>query len=412
MPKLQIKATELVDPDVDIVAMVKRGANRIPFRIMKEDKEMGIDLHSIGRRLFQKQEPAPAVVAVLLSKSANAEAITAALVKAGIEADKFTKTETAEAVMFTKADAESLVKDENTQVLKLNEDVALVVTGLKKSFDGWDFESTSFKEIMSKGAFVPSICVAQDMLSRTIYNILEKADAPKEAAAGISAAVKEFSDYVTMLAKGLPESAFKADVAIAKAMNGTGDGFEAGKGTGTTPSATADDAANSVNDGKKKKNPPLPAEAVKAEDADVGRKGKGNQLPDDTSGAGAKNSDARTEETVKGADDGKSKDPMADALAALTKTINDGIAGVKQHVDQSISAVKADVDKVSERVGQVAEMAKKTDEALSGTVVGAETNENTRLRKAERSDGGSIPLLDTAFMKVDEHFPLDRKAAH
>lgn len=412
MPKLQIKATELVEPDVDIVAMVKRGANRIPFRIMKEDKEMGIDLHSIGRRLFQKQEPAPAVVAVLLSKSANAEVITAALVKAGIEADKFTKTETAEAVMFTKADAEALVKDENTQVLKLNEDVALVVTGLKKSFDGWDFESTSFKEIMSKGAFVPSICVAQDMLSRTIYNILEKADTPKEAATGIGAAVKEFSDYVTMLAKGLPESAFKADVALAKAMNGTGDGFEAGKGTGTTPSATADDAANSVNDGKKKKNPPLPAEAVKAEDADVGKKGKGNQLPDNTSGAGAQNSDARMEETVKGADDNKPNDPMADVLAALTKTINDGIAGVKQHVDQSILAVKADVDKVSERVGQVAEMAKKTDEALSGTVVGAETNENTRLRKAERSDGGSIPLLDTAFMKVDEHFPLDRKAAH
>ena len=37
MAKVVLKATELTNTDVDFVALVKRGANRIPFRITKGD---------------------------------------------------------------------------------------------------------------------------------------------------------------------------------------------------------------------------------------------------------------------------------------------------------------------------------------------------------------------------------------
>ena len=70
MRKLQLKATELVDTDVNFVSLVERGANRIPFRITKEDEQM-LDLHKIGRSLFRKAEPKPEIVAVIAQKGAD-----------------------------------------------------------------------------------------------------------------------------------------------------------------------------------------------------------------------------------------------------------------------------------------------------------------------------------------------------
>ena len=61
MAKVVLKATELTNTDVDFVALVKRGANRIPFRITKGDDAV-LDLDKIGRRLFQKADPVPAIV--------------------------------------------------------------------------------------------------------------------------------------------------------------------------------------------------------------------------------------------------------------------------------------------------------------------------------------------------------------
>ena len=58
MRKLQLKATELVDTDVNFVSLVTRGANRIPFRITKEDEQM-LDLHKIARSLFKTADPSP-----------------------------------------------------------------------------------------------------------------------------------------------------------------------------------------------------------------------------------------------------------------------------------------------------------------------------------------------------------------
>jgi hypothetical protein len=56
MSRLEIKANELTDTDVSFVSLVKRGANRLPFRITKGDTEM-LDLYAVGRRMFQKSEP-------------------------------------------------------------------------------------------------------------------------------------------------------------------------------------------------------------------------------------------------------------------------------------------------------------------------------------------------------------------
>ena len=69
---------------------------------------------------------------------------------------------------------------------------------------------------MASGSFCTSMCVATDMLSATIGNILAYADSPDTAADQIEKAVGEYQSYVVTLAKGLPVHAFKADVGFAR----------------------------------------------------------------------------------------------------------------------------------------------------------------------------------------------------
>ena len=81
--KVQVEANEITNTNVQLVSMVKRGANRIPFRITKEDTTM-LDLHAIGRQLY-KAEPSspttPTVVGVFLAKGVEAQPIIDALMK-------------------------------------------------------------------------------------------------------------------------------------------------------------------------------------------------------------------------------------------------------------------------------------------------------------------------------------------
>ena len=63
-------------------------------------------------------------------------------------------------------------------MVRVNETVGMVVSGLQKAFDGFDFASTSFSDVMASGSFCSSMCTATDMLSATIGNILAYANSP------------------------------------------------------------------------------------------------------------------------------------------------------------------------------------------------------------------------------------------
>ncbi|MEY9560464.1 hypothetical protein [Sinorhizobium fredii] len=272
MPKLSIKATELVDTDVNFVSLVKRGANRIPFRITKEDEPM-LDLHKIGRRLFKQADPQPEVVAAIFEKGTDSTRLAQLFKQVGLDPKTFVKTEQDGIVTVAK---EGYDQAEDAMVLRISKDVGLVVSGLKKAFQGYDFESTDFAEVMATGSFCSSVSMATDMLQHTIGSILYEAETPDQAADSIQKAIDEYKQYTVTLTKGLPVHAFKMDGALVKGeageeapparkpveepaaedgtntgdgadelektdTNGTGAGAAKGKGTGTDPHATEDD---------------------------------------------------------------------------------------------------------------------------------------------------------------------------
>jgi hypothetical protein len=269
MPKLEMKATELQETDVNFVSLVKRGANRIPFRITKGDEPM--DLYKIGRMLLNKGEPEmPEVVAAIVQPGIDATALAKTFKEAGLDPQLYSPVEKDGVVVIAKENADQ-AKD--TVVIKANDGVAFVVSNMKKAFMDYDYESKDFLTVLKTNGFYPTLCAAHDAFATTVSNILYEAASPSEAAQGISKAADDFKSYVTAMASSLPVQAFKMDVAIAKAdggKNGTGAGFEAGKGTGTTPSATADDAAhtaiNSTGEPTTGNPSEAPVEAHKSED--------------------------------------------------------------------------------------------------------------------------------------------------
>ena len=249
MRKLQLKATELVDTDVNFVSLVERGANRIPFRIIKEEEQM-LDLHKIGRSLFRKAEPKPEIVAVITQKGADPEKVLEVIKTAGLDPTEFMATEKDGILTFAKTDAD---KAEGTMVVRVNETVGVVVSGLQKAFDGFEFSSTSFSDVMASGSFCSSVCTATDMLNATIGNILAYAESADQAADEINKAVGEYQSYVVTLAKGLPVHAFKADVAFTRTS------LAAGPAPAASPEVTAEVTESATE------TVPEPVETAKSE---------------------------------------------------------------------------------------------------------------------------------------------------
>lgn len=55
----EVKINELSDVDVRFVSLVKRGANRIPFRLTKEDTNRMLDFVKLFRKSDEEAKPAP-----------------------------------------------------------------------------------------------------------------------------------------------------------------------------------------------------------------------------------------------------------------------------------------------------------------------------------------------------------------
>jgi hypothetical protein len=229
MRKFEIKATELSDTDVNFVSLVKRGANRIPFRITKGDNDM-IDLHKIGRTMFAKAEKPAAVIGVVTRSGADLKAVRNVLKAAGINHSAFVKKNDEETTVY-KAEGDY----DGVMLLKMNDDFALAVSGLKKAFAHYDFDSKDFKSVHATNAFAASVTSALDSLRNTLANIMDGSKSPKEAAEAIDSAVDEFKSHVTTLVANLPEKAMKADAELlkgAKAAGGCDDDQETGDGIG------------------------------------------------------------------------------------------------------------------------------------------------------------------------------------
>jgi hypothetical protein len=351
--KAKVKATELLEPNVSRVAIVKRGANMLPFRITKGDNGM-LDLTKIGAAFsVQKADTKPAVFAAVVRKEADIPAITERLKKAGIDVSD--KSEKDGFVVFTQKN----VPDTDIGLIKLDGDVGLLVSDISKAFYGYSFEGTSFEETLKTSGFYPSLRMAGEALNDTVYGIMAKAEAPTDAATAIAKCVDEFKAYVTTLAANIPVQAFKADMDRPAPVKKTDDPKVEVKEPGTPPPVQ-----------------------TKKEDANAPAAATGDPAPAATvpAPAGAGN----------------------DLLDGLKAIVEGAITGLRKEVTDLGTDIRKDVNAINLRVGQVADQVKKTEEAVHGTVTADPTTDKTGIKKTE-SNVRRLPLpplLDTGTMDL------------
>lgn len=380
MPKLEVKSSELVGTDVDFVALVKRGANQIPFRITKEDTEPMLDLTRLSSAFFKKADPVLGVFAAVVRKGADLDAIKKALTDAGLSVENAEETE--EAIIF-KQDG---VSEHELGNVKINEDVGLVIAGLNKAFCGWDFEATTFGEMHKTNSFYPSMRTALDTYSETVYNIMQKADTPAEAADALSKAADELKQYVSALAGALPERAFKAEVELNKSdMGKKKKKPEAGEEMDETKKTTG--GSDGPGFGQPAKSPQnTPKDKTKEEEEE----GKSNTNTDGLPSKAKKDGEGEGEDA-----------PQPSDNAALLKSLSELIDNKLSAVTNSVNTIKGDLEGVQKKLGEVSERAKKAEEAVNGTVNSEPGGERQSTRKSDRVSKGAPPLLDTGFDNIN-----------
>lgn len=402
---LEIKVNELENTDVGWVALVHKGANRIPFRLTKSDGEPTMDLYSLGKRIFKTAPAKPMVIAAIVNKTANLDDVKAALTASGLSIEKMSEQD--DLIVFQQADAPA--DDKESSVVKIDENVALVVTGLQKMFSDYNFDSINFNEMMQQEGFWPSICVAKDVLHATISNIMYEANTAGEAKDAINKAVADFSAYIAGIVSVLPEKAFKADVEIAKAGKGKG-----GKGGWTEGQSgkELDDADDKMKKGKAKKEQ-VSQSPTHGNETDTSKPGgandpaietdpaHGNETPPASGGKQkplgvGTNVDNDVEEDP-AVSKSENEDKGDDPVAALAKQI----ATLSETLTTSVNAVKSSVDGIGSRMDKVEGRLAKAEEAVHGTVAGGEQEDDRHV--TQKSEGRKVlPLLDTAIMKVDD----------
>ena len=249
-------ATELTNTDVDFVALVKRGANRRPFKITKGDDEVGIDLYKIGRTILGKSEASPRVVAIIAKQDTPIVLMQKLSHAVKLGEGSVQKAEDGVATLVAKG-----AEIANGVVVKLDQDVAVVVASeaLKKAFP--DVE------------YINGFAAAQDAFEAQRKDILAKSESFGEARDAVAKAAEDLNSYVNKLSAVLPESVFKAEQILKAAANGGAKG--AANGDQETGDLGGGDTAQT------EKDPLMP---TKKADAGKNGTGEGFEHGDETGG--------------------------------------------------------------------------------------------------------------------------------
>ena len=383
---MQIKAKELVGTDVNFVSLVNKGANRVPFRIMKGDTIM-LDLNKIGSKLFKKANPVPTVVAVLVNKTAAFESNKKLLEAAGFDLSK--STEDNGVVTFAQKDAGDMSQ---AKVIKMTDDIGMVAINLEKAFCDYNFEATTFGEIFATEAFYPSMYIATDIMKATVSNIMQKSDNPADAAVAIGKAMDDFKTYVTALASSIPVQAFKFEKSA-----------ETDRVTKAAKKPVVETDPEDMADGGADEDKEMePEDKIKA-------KGNGNTKKSAVTGADIEGDSAADNSAKnKGPVSGKPKtdleaqnieagDPKVNIANLMKNALAEMMAAVTAKLDKSFADMDSRLEKMSAEVKAASTMAKKAEEAVSGTVIANTPTDKNGVKKSDAVLKSAPPLLDTGF---------------
>lgn len=368
MAKIKAEMTEMKDASVNYVSLVQRGANRIPFRIVKtqqpQEQNMAIDLGAIGR-IFKSEAAKPTVpevagIVVKTSDEATLASVTQALSDAGYKVDSIQKHEDG-TTLFAQGEVPA-----ETHIVKMSDNVAIVMKGFSPYCSDLD-SSSDFSEVMSTTGFYSGVNQAVDALSTCVRNATYKSDDPQAAAKEVGKSVDQFKAYLTTMIAAIPAKAFKMekDVEAAVALVITAKAEKEPAPVVAEPAAAPVAAPAAA--------PATPAVAEGVVDA-------------------SKIATADTADLV-----AKTADMVNQALSPTLLALAESLKGVTE----AVTTLKADQQKISESVAESARKADNAQQAVSSTVVAASTQGDGNGEQTQVSKTDTDPrtgAFDTAFI--------------
>lgn len=464
MAKVRLNVNKLGDPTVNYISLVSRGANRIPFRIVKHEQEQSmIDLASLNlSKLFKGEKaiaestvPQPTIVGFVTMKDENFDIVKKHLKDAGYKISDLHE-ESDGSVVFKQQDE----LPEEFSVLKMADSLLVLVDGIDAEEA---VEGTIYESLLQEDSFLPSQEIAAKGMQLAMTEISATDDSAKDKVAKMELVTKDYNGYMSKLFNWVPaqlnvmaallekEIAARAGVkpeasiselrgeaqasstqASDKDQNiGQQEGIEA-KGTpGPIPldNALPKDLKKDVQGVGSGYNSPL----KKSEEAESVSKAGKNPFPFKAKGAG-KDTD---EDAVDGEDaDGDSDDAkkakfnfakkaeedtaaqttallqkMESMFGTLQASIGEQIGAITAQVstlNDSVEGIKKSQDVLHDRVVETEKIAKSADTTIRSKLITTDmSNDGTsNVRKAAAVDEFVGGAIDTAFQQSV------RKAAH
>jgi hypothetical protein len=388
--KIRIKAREMHDAEATHVSLVPRGANMIPFRILKdEDGDTRRSEPMLNfRQIFKVEEPKPAVLAIVVPK--DTEQARKACESRGFSVEKTQELEGAFA--YVQGDVELGQSDQVT--VQFAPDVAAIVR--LKRFEPFG-DSTSFTENLEKNGFLPGFDMALGVLRETVFNALFDAENPSGASSTIDKAVKEFRAHVADMTNALPESAFKLDPSYDAAL--------ALKGPEAVEKASVENFTMTVNIGAETS---VGAPAVSSTDPTQTEGGEEVAVSPAVSGSSSslrKEGDPATDGGEEGAATAAASE--GDAGQDVVKGEEDeritallsAVEALTTKVDSAVTGITEQVDALSTRVEAAEVTAKAADEAVSG-LTGGEPVGDPEPREQGNETFEEPVLIDTGYERL------------
>jgi len=394
--KLTMKVREMRDADVQWISLVNRPANRIPFRVTKNEGKLEAGMFHLNRMFpSKKSEKTGSSVAAFLIQKSDQETLLPRLKEAGFNTDNLIDQD---GVLIVKQDAD--FNEAECVAVQLNERVGAMLSNVQKAFTPYREDSSSFSENLNKHGFYPSVNVAMGALDETVRNALWDAENVGEAASFIGNALEQFSGYIVTLVENLPEEAFTA-MKVASAPAEKSEDGDTSEETAKSEAPTEGEKEEQAAGASKSEEGDEAGQAEKSEDA--GEQGNEEtsttEKSEEESAEETQKSESDTSGSAEADDKGESASKSEDDLTKKMDSILEGLGNLTSKVD----SLEKNQGTLSEKVESASKVAKAAQEAVEGTVSASEEDSherpNLRAVKGDKGDFWSGTGLDSLFPK-------------
>ena len=381
MATIRAKLKQLRNADVRYISLVDRAATRIPFRVLKRDKEskMGIDLTQVFKSDDTAAKPYVSALVVFAQKDEAVGTQVQDAIKAhGFKTDVVQKSDEGETLVYAQG-----AQQKDTSIVRLSDQTLVSVGGLKIP-EGW------VGDLIEEHGFFPDLHMATEQMHQRMQDIVAKSDTPQ---ADAEATLTSYAEYLNQMVV-LPTACFKLDEAIGDIIKKCScededtvededdDKDEVEKDDKDTVKKSSDE-----HTGHQKTNPAK--EAVKEETAADKKKRVKSHAPAEMA---PKDEDddqkPPPEEVMKSGD-------LLKALKGIEKSVT-GLAAKLETVVTEQAEQKKTLDGVVEKADTLNTTLKST---VTAPPMSEDRPANTRMRVQKQDDDPRTGNFDTAFLR-------------